>query len=131
MDWLHAPVLLMVVAMPKDAMNAHPAFKTLPEAVAFISGCLDANDPKTEGVRTTIASFREALAQRERWSGFADEGMALQPCAFWRFFHARRSCMPGCVRGSVPGPKMLCFWIFCVPVVGIWSVNHTQPGALK
>lgn len=36
---------------------------------ADVGTSIDANDPKTEGVRTTIASFRQALAQRERWSG--------------------------------------------------------------
>ncbi|HNX93905.1 MAG TPA: hypothetical protein PKL14_01995 [Holophaga sp.] len=77
MDWLHAPVLLMVVAMPKDAVNAHPAFKTLPEAVAFISGCLDANDPKKLGLAaihkvTAFDSLQQAHRQvplTQRYAG--------------------------------------------------------------
>lgn len=34
-----------------------------------IGASIDANDPKTEGVRQTIQTFRAALAQRRSWNG--------------------------------------------------------------
>lgn len=36
---------------------------------ARIDATIDATDPKTEGVRATIRSFHQALAQRGRWTG--------------------------------------------------------------
>jgi len=36
---------------------------------AAIAASLDSNDPKTEGVRQTVATFSEALHQRARWNG--------------------------------------------------------------
>ncbi len=39
------------------------------QAFAAIAASIDAGDPKTEGVRNSIAGFREALAKRRGWNG--------------------------------------------------------------
>lgn len=60
----------------------------------------------------------------EDWHGH------LQDVERSRFLRDRRSMVPAIARGSVPGGKIWCFWIFCVPVVGKVSTNWIQPGAL-
>lgn len=39
------------------------------QAFAAIEASIDASDPKTEGVRSSVASFRQALAGRRDWNG--------------------------------------------------------------
>ncbi len=39
------------------------------QAFAAIAASIDAGDPRTEGVRNTIAGFRQALANRRDWNG--------------------------------------------------------------
>lgn len=46
------------------------------QVFASIEASIDAADPKTEGVRASIASFRAALANRRAWHGVASFGPA-------------------------------------------------------
>ncbi|MEE7546646.1 DUF560 domain-containing protein [Xanthomonas sp. Kuri4-1] len=46
------------------------------QAFAAIAAAIDAGDPKTEGVRASVASFRQALAERRGWNGSVALGPA-------------------------------------------------------
>ena len=46
------------------------------QAFAAIAASLDAGDPKTEGVRNSVAGFRQALANRRGWNGTVALGPA-------------------------------------------------------
>jgi len=46
------------------------------QAFAAIAASIDAGDPRTEGVRNTIAGFRQALADRRDWNGTVALGPA-------------------------------------------------------